>query len=68
MLTINNIEVVYDNVILVLKGVSLEARAGAADQAGVDRERAAVGHRLHRVEHQVDQHLLHPIRIAGDGR
>ncbi len=29
MLTINNIEVVYDNVILVLKGVSLEARAGA---------------------------------------
>ena len=29
MLSINNIEVVYDNVILVLKGVSLEARPGA---------------------------------------
>jgi branched-chain amino acid transport system ATP-binding protein len=29
MLSINNIEVVYDNVILVLKGVSLEAREGA---------------------------------------
>ena len=29
MLSINNIEVVYDNVILVLKGVSLEARTGA---------------------------------------
>ena len=28
MLTINNIEVVYDGVILVLKGVSLEARPG----------------------------------------
>ena len=26
MLSINNIEVVYDNVILVLKGVSLEAK------------------------------------------
>src|SRR5262245_32419307 len=29
MLSINNIEVVYDNVILVLKGVSLEVQAGA---------------------------------------
>jgi branched-chain amino acid transport system ATP-binding protein len=29
MLSVNNIEVVYDNVILVLKGVSLEVRAGA---------------------------------------
>ena len=29
MLSINNIEVVYDNVILVLKGVSLEAKAGS---------------------------------------
>jgi branched-chain amino acid transport system ATP-binding protein len=29
MLSINNIEVVYDNVILVLKGVSLEAKQGA---------------------------------------
>jgi branched-chain amino acid transport system ATP-binding protein len=29
MLSVNNIEVVYDNVVLVLKGVSLEARAGA---------------------------------------
>ena len=29
MLSINNIEVVYDNVILVLKGVSLEVKAGA---------------------------------------
>src|SRR3974390_3665590 len=28
MLTINNIEVVYDGVILVLKGVSLKARPG----------------------------------------
>ena len=28
MLSINNIEVVYDNVILVLKGVSLEVQAG----------------------------------------
>ena len=28
MLTINNIEVVYDGVILVLKGVSLNARPG----------------------------------------
>jgi branched-chain amino acid transport system ATP-binding protein len=29
MLSVNNIEVVYDNVVLVLKGVSLEVRAGA---------------------------------------
>ena len=29
MLSINNIEVVYDNVILVLKGVSLEVTEGA---------------------------------------
>ena len=29
MLSINNIEVVYDNVILVLRGVSLEVQAGA---------------------------------------
>jgi branched-chain amino acid transport system ATP-binding protein len=29
MLSINNIEVVYDNVILVLKGVSIEVRPGA---------------------------------------
>ncbi len=29
MLTINNIEVVYDKVILVLKGVSIDVRAGA---------------------------------------
>jgi branched-chain amino acid transport system ATP-binding protein len=29
MLSINNIEVVYDNVILVLRGVSLEVKAGA---------------------------------------
>ena len=29
MLSINNIEVVYDNVILVLKGVSLEVTAGS---------------------------------------
>jgi branched-chain amino acid transport system ATP-binding protein len=29
MLSINNIEVVYDNVILVLKGVSLEVRSGS---------------------------------------
>ena len=29
MLSINNIEVVYDNVILVLKGVSLEVKGGA---------------------------------------
>ena len=29
MLSINNIEVVYDNVILVLKGVSLEVKPGA---------------------------------------
>jgi branched-chain amino acid transport system ATP-binding protein len=29
MLTINNIEVVYDRVILVLKGVSIDVRAGA---------------------------------------
>src|SRR6266487_2524731 len=28
MLTLNNIEVIYDNVILVLKGVSLEVRDG----------------------------------------
>src|SRR5262245_55747874 len=29
MLSVNNIEVVYDNVVLVLRGVSLEVRAGA---------------------------------------
>ena len=29
MLSINNIEVVYDNVILVLKGVSLEVQPGS---------------------------------------
>ena len=29
MLSINNIEVVYDRVILVLKGVSLEVRPGS---------------------------------------
>src|SRR5262250_3998868 len=29
MLSINNIEVVYDNVILVLRGVSLEVKPGA---------------------------------------
>src|SRR4051812_21102802 len=29
MLLINNIEVVYDNIILVLKGVSLEAKPGS---------------------------------------
>ena len=29
MLTLNNIEVAYDNIILVLKGVSLSAREGA---------------------------------------
>ena len=29
MLSINNIEVVYDSVILVLKGVSLEVKPGA---------------------------------------
>ena len=28
MLTLNNVEVIYDNVILVLKGVSLEVRDG----------------------------------------
>ena len=28
MLSVNNIEVVYDNVVLVLKGVSLEVQAG----------------------------------------
>src|ERR1700752_585877 len=29
MLSINNIEVVYDNIILVLRGVSLEAKPGS---------------------------------------
>ncbi|MGE0426246.1 MAG: ATP-binding cassette domain-containing protein, partial [Reyranellaceae bacterium] len=29
MLAVNNIEVVYDNVVLVLKGVSLDVRQGA---------------------------------------
>ena len=28
MLTLNNIEVIYDNVILVLKGVSINVREG----------------------------------------
>jgi hypothetical protein len=30
LLSINNIEVVYDRVILVLKGVSIEVREGSA--------------------------------------
>ena len=29
MLVLNNIEVVFDNVILVLKGISIEAKEGA---------------------------------------
>ena len=43
MLSINNIEVVYDNVILVLKGVSLEVEAGL-DHDAARRQRRRQDH------------------------
>ena len=51
-----------------LLGAVLEAGARARDRAGLDRERAAVGHRLHRVEQEVDHHLLEAVGVAGDAR
>ena len=46
MLSINNIEVVYDNIILVLKGVSLEVKSGSITTLLGDPRMRASWHRL----------------------
>ena len=70
MLSINNIEVVYDNVILVLKGVSIEVKQGAITtllgrqrRRQVDDAEGDLGHSLHRAR-QHHQGLDHARRQA----
>ena len=40
MLTLNNVEVVYDGVILVLKGISLDAGQGRSPRCSAPTARA----------------------------
>src|SRR5262249_55917984 len=51
-----------------LLGATFEPGPRAAHHSGFDRELTAVGHRLHRVQHEINHHLLQAIAVARDAR